>query len=334
MKKIKIAFKDFPGPANPDAIVSFLKKYYDIEINDQAPDYLFYSVFGYDFFKYRDSIRIFFTGENVHADFNLCDYAFGFDWMEFGDRYHRCPNYMLYPEFSGVRDRIRTDVNEPEPLLNRSRFCNFIYSNATAHPFRETFYHRLSHYKKIDSAGIYLNNTGFIKGSPSLGLNATIDKISFQRECKFSIAMENSSSPGYTTEKLIHALAADTIPIYWGNPLVGKEFNTERFINCHDFDSVESVINRVIEIDKHPKLYLEILSKPFFANGVVPEFLCEDWLAKRFEMIFSIEKNAAYRRNFHVWGKEYEARRVQETRRRSMLERCATRLTKIFKILG
>lgn len=310
MKPFKLAFTDFPGPANPEAIMNLLRRHFPVEIDEQRPDYVFFSVFGYRFLNYPDAIRIFFTGENVHPDFNLCDYAFGFDWMQLEDRYCRCPNYQLYDEFDELRRRRRTLTPDQE-LKSKSRFCNFIYSNAQAHPFRREVFERLAEYKSVDAAGIYLNNTGFQVGSPSLGSAATQDKIQFQRQCKFSIAVENSSTIGYTTEKLVHALVADTIPIYWGNPEVGREFNPKRFINCHEYASLEAIAKRVQEIDENDGLYLEILKEPFFPDDKIPQALQDETLLAQFQTIFD-QGSSARRRNRHVWGQIYEERRKRE----------------------
>ena len=65
------------------------------EILSNNPDYLFYSGFGYEHLKYN-CIRIFFTGECITPDFNECDYAIGFDRLDFGDRYLRFPLFYLY----------------------------------------------------------------------------------------------------------------------------------------------------------------------------------------------------------------------------------------------
>jgi hypothetical protein len=311
MNTIKLAFTDFPGPANPEAILSLLKRHFPVTLVETNPDFLFYSVFGNRFLNFPNTIRIFFTGENVHADFNLCDYAFGFDWMQLEDRYCRCPNYQLYDEFSEIRERRRT-MAPHEEVKRKTRFCNFIYSNSNAHPFREELFARLHQYKPVDSAGVYLNNTGFKVGSPSLGSRATRNKIEFQQQCRFSIAIENSSTIGYTTEKLVHALAADTIPIYWGNPEVGREFNTERFVNCHEFKSLDAIIERIREIDQDDAIFSKILGEPFFPEDVVPLALKEETVVAQFRHIFS-QGQAAARRNRHVWGKLYEARRKSET---------------------
>ncbi len=307
---IRLAFTDFPSSYNPEAILSLLQRHFPVTLDEQAPDYVIYSVFGYRFLNFPNAIRMFFTGENVHPDFNLCDYAFGFDWMQLEDRYCRCPNYQLYEEFSELRQRRQT-VNPLAAIKEKTRFCNFIYSNANAHPFRIELFDILAQYKLVDSAGAYLNNTGFRVGSPSLGVSATRNKIEFQKQCKFSIAIENSSTIGYTTEKLVHALAADTIPIYWGNPEVGREFNGRRFINCHEFNSLDAVIKRIQEIDEDDALYLRILSEPFFPNDQIPLSLEEEPIVAQFRHIFSQGSTAA-RRNHHVWGEMYEEQRKLE----------------------
>lgn len=34
-------------------------------------------------------------------------------------------------------------------------------------------------------------------------------------------------------------MLAGTIPIYWGNPDISREFNSASFINCHDFPTLD-----------------------------------------------------------------------------------------------
>lgn len=89
----------------------------------------------------------------------------------------------------------------------------------------------------------------------------------FQQQYKFSIAFENTSSKGYTTEKLIEAKAAGTIPIYWGNPEIAKEFNTKSFINCHEYENFDEVIEVIKKIDNDDELYLKYLNEPFSLEG-------------------------------------------------------------------
>ncbi len=88
---IKVNFCDFwPGFAKNNMFLTFLEKHFSVSM-DSNPDYLFYSVYGNSHLKYKNCVKILFTGENLVPDFNLCDYALGFHYLEFGDRYMRFP---------------------------------------------------------------------------------------------------------------------------------------------------------------------------------------------------------------------------------------------------
>jgi hypothetical protein len=196
--------------------------------------------------KQYDCVKIFHTRENITPDFNIYDYGIGFDEILFADRYIRVPLCGgALPMLTGTCDTI----------LTKTKFCNFIYSNSmAADPVREHFYWLLSKYKHVDSGGALLNNIG----------ERVKNKVAWQRDYKFTIAFENSSKPGYTTEKIVDALRAHTIPIYWGNPEVAKDFNVKRFINCHDYSSFEEVVEHIIKIDSDDVEYGSIISQPWF----------------------------------------------------------------------
>lgn len=57
----------------------------------------------------------------------------------------------------------------------------------------------------------------------------------------FSIAHENASYPGYFTEKILDCFATGTIPIYWGDPDIGRVFNTDGIIMLDDKFTIESL---------------------------------------------------------------------------------------------
>ncbi len=266
MKTIKIKICDF-DPAEKISFGKFfinhLEKFYNVEISEE-PDYVFFYERTANHLKYPNAIRIFFTGENVHPDWNLCDYAISFDRLQFGDRHFRLPLYMLATFYDPTDIEEAGDLtfeNVPpmskEELSKKTDFCSFVYSNSLADPKRKVLFDTISSYKKINSGGKYLNNVG----------GPVTQKLAFERQHKFSIAFENSSRDGYTTEKLPAALAARTIPIYFGNPNIGLEFNTKRFINIHDFPSFEAVLERIKEIDQNDDLYLQIINEPILATG-------------------------------------------------------------------
>lgn len=253
MKSVKVAFVDFWDgfEADNNFILDILRKHYNVEIIKEVHrknevQYLFYSCMGKEHLQYQ-CIRIFFTGENFVPDFNICDYAMGFEHMEIGDRYLRYPLYCAnYPE-----DCQRMMEKNTDNIGTDKKFCSFVVSQSNiANPIREEFFYKLSEYRKVDSGGRFLNNIGMPQGVP--------DKHEFQKQYKFCIAFENASYPGYCTEKIVQAFAAGAVPIYWGDPQVNKYFNEKAFINCLAYDSMEEVIERVIELDQNDELYHQV----------------------------------------------------------------------------
>lgn len=299
METLKIKFLDFWGGFNytDNFITDILKKKYILEFSDQ-PDYIFCSVFGRECLKY-DAVRICFTGENVHTDFNIYDYGIGFDWFDAGDRYLRFPLYALYKD-DFMKVAMKHEKVDSDFFRLHNRFCNFVYSNASnVMPQREELLNILNEYKIVDCGGKYRNNVG----------GPVADKMEFLSKYKFTIAVENTSTPGYTTEKIMHALAAGTIPIYYGNPMIGKEFNTKAFINCHDYQSFEDVLEYVRYLDNNDEAYLEMMKTPVFSETSCGQNYMTDVLLESFLLqIVASGRENAYRRDRYGWGKVYENR--------------------------
>ncbi len=247
VKKIRISFADYKRPFNPEdnLILDLLRRRYEVEFCDK-PDFVIDIGLGHKYVEYEGSVKILVNGENNHPDFNFFDYAAGSDDISFGDRYYRLPHFAMYRDFGRM-----APVNplSDDELLNRG-FCSFVVSRGTGRrgdPMRELFFNELSKYKKVDSGGRYLNNIG----------GPVHDKLEFCRRYKFHIAFENSSSPGYTTEKLMQAFCADTLPIYYGNPDVGKDFHPEAMVLVRDMDDVKRAIDEIIRLDKDDAAYLQ-----------------------------------------------------------------------------
>ena len=251
-------------------------KKYTLELSEN-PDVLFYSCTGDEHLKYNCT-RVFYTPENVRPNFNRCDYAFSFDYPV-SERNYRLPFYRRLSEYKQLfRPR------NPDYVLNqRRKFCSFMVSNSNAIT-RIEFFKKLSSYKNVDSGGRFLNNIG---DPIQTGVE---NKLKWMNNYKFSITFENSSYPGYTTEKLMHALITDTIPIYWGNPLASLDFNPKAFINCHDFSSFDEVIELVKEIDRNDTLYKEYLNQPYLKDNMETDFCREDNILARYVEIIGSKK--------------------------------------------
>lgn len=262
------------------------------------PDLLFYSISSNaSHLRYKNSIKIFYTEENFRPDFNICDYAAEFADMQYDDRYIRVPNYLFYQNDYALARSKHLNVCESD---SKRKFCNFVYSNElTAEAPRNRIKQLLNTYKTVDCGGKIDNNVG----------GPVANKLEFQKQYKFSIAFENASYPGYTTEKILQAFSAQTVPIYFGNPDIVKEFNPKSFINCHDYNSLEEVVQRIIEVDQNDSLYLEHLKTPAMIASMNENPL-QDWG----DFLEHIIKNRLGERRIsnECWGPRYL--RMEETR--------------------
>jgi hypothetical protein len=113
------------------------------------------------------------------------------------------------------------------------------------------------------------------------------DKVAFLKEYKFTIAFENSSYPGYVTEKIYQPMFQNTIPIYWGSQKIGLDFNTKSFLNRHEYPSDEALIEKIIELDQNNDLYFQMLKEPWFANNDLNSFIKAENIEAFFHKVFS-----------------------------------------------
>ena len=294
--------------------VKILSQKYDIVYADK-PDFLLFSqIDNYEmkthFFDY-DCGRIFFTGENIRTDWNLADYGIDFDYMEFGDRHLHLPLFVL------------GDIKQNRVLNKRDKFCAYIVTNGGNRNnalLREQFFDRLSEYKKVDSGGRHRNNIGHF----------VADKHKWLQDYKFNLCFENSSYPGYLTEKLFDAYNAGCVPIYWGdtslrvglaentaggggfNPndfesidmripniatnLIEYKINPKAFINAHNFPNLNALLEEVKRIDNDDKAYEAMTNEPLFLDNFNPKEFYEKKILDFFDNIFLQGANLAFRR--------------------------------------
>lgn len=291
MKTIKLDFcgfwSDFDKENN--RFVDILRKWFEVKICSE-PDFVIASVLGepFEYLKYN-CVRILYTGEPLSPDFNLFDYAISFENIKFDDRHYRYP-YPLYNHQRADALNETLTLEKAKQILNEKKyFCNFIYSHPSANGDREALLAEIASYKDVECVGSYKNNRNYT-------VKFGQEKIDFVKKCKFTIACESVSFPGFVTEKLRDAFAGFSIPIYLGDPNVENEYAPNAFINCNQSRyNFGEILERIREIDQNDELYLEMLMAQKYAD--------KDYLKKMdtgFEIflykIFSQNPNEAYRR--------------------------------------
>lgn len=277
--------------------LSVLKESFIFVWDTDNPDYIIVSEHINTNQKYRNelkrlygkrNIKIYFAGEAEYPDFNLYDFAVGFGSdLRFGDRYCSLPSpYKFFDGFITRRINPIVDVESAKiELSKKTGFCNFLYSNPNAHPMRDKLFHEISKYKKVDSLGKHLNNVGRA-GTGFVG--HANECVELKSRYKFSIASENATFPGYTSEKILTSLESHTVPIYWGDPLIVKHINPDCFINCNEMDSIDDIIAAIKRVDRDDIMWCNMVSSPWQTEDQIHYSLCLDQkYAEFFQVIFS-----------------------------------------------
>lgn len=320
MRDLTIKFVDFwrAFDAHNNIFTNVLRKRYNITVLDdtanEEPQLLFYSIFGSTHLRYNNCIKIYFTGENDVPDFNLCDYALSAQLLHLGERHMRLPQYLFYDEYEKLND-----IHPIDSSATERPFGSVVVSNSTyVAPERNTIIDAIEQYKPLAYGGSYRNNVG----------GRVPDKMAFIKQYKFNVALENSIVDGYTTEKIVEPMAAGTVPIYWGNKYVSKEFNPEAFINIADYDSYDRAIDAIARIDNDREAYLKMLSAPKILSE------CRiDWQEKLSDFLSNIVEKG--RRHTHLYGImghiDYMRQRKELLYSNKLLRKCAGLYIKLHK---
>jgi len=163
------------------------------------------------------------------------------------------------------------DLLSPKKQFPKTNFCAFAYSNCnTKFPGVST---RLKFLKLLqERSGNRVDSWG--KCAPTMKLpkdKGTWDNATLYQPYKFVIAFENDYPSGYISEKLTLPMLAGAIPIYFGSEEVGSHFNAKSFINVRDFDSWDTAIDKILELDRDDKSYQSMLSEPWLLENRLTE---------------------------------------------------------------
>jgi hypothetical protein len=280
---LKVGFYDFwPGhqPTN-NYFFHVLATRFSVEIDEARPDVAIFSVFGDRHRHVTCRRKYHMTGETRQAPANTYDFSFTF--AATGGNNYRLPLWVIYLDWFGsphpnacspsyllaVEALARRPTPKPRP-----RFCNFIFNNDSGK--RVPFLDALAARREVDCLGALRNNRPHLGGDE-------LTKVVAQRAYRFSVAFENSIQPGYVTEKILHPLAAQSVPIYWGCQEVAADFNPGAFIDARDYPSLDALVDGVMAIDDDPARWQRIVTAPIFHDGGIPASLRPEAVADFFE---------------------------------------------------
>lgn len=243
--------------------------------------------------KYPGVPKVFFTGENAPKNTDKDTFLnLGFSYEVNYDNYVRLPLWVLEinwwgadpakvvnPKYVSLEDAMRVN---PDVLDAKTKFCAFVATNPT-NQNRNTAFQILNDWRRVDSGGRLFCNlpTGPIPAGLGGG-GGELAKIEFYKQYKFALTFENSSSPGYCTEKLFHAKVAGCVPIYWGDACVDRDFDAKGYINVNQVSSAEQLIEAVKKIADDPIAWRTMAEVPALSESK------KRWCEKTMEHVASI----------------------------------------------
>ena len=295
-KKIVIYFADlYNRDFRQKWIKSELGDKFNIVFDSEKPDYVIFNIFGCYHLdeKYKDAVKIAHFTENKIIDFREADYAIGQQHINYLDRYFRRPFFVFSlinntnKDFQEIREQVLKN-----PI--REKFCAAVISNSGwTDGFRRLFYKELNKYKEIDMGGYYHNNVG----------GPVRDKKKFLRKYKFSLAMENTKSDGYISEKIIDAFLAGNIPIYYGDYMVEEYINPKAFILIKGEKDMMEKIEYIKKIDNDDELYRSFLREKVLIDDKIKEESTNERI-QFLTHIFEQDKSLAKRIDKYDWKRK------------------------------
>jgi hypothetical protein len=276
--RVSLVFSDIAGGGR-NFFTALLQPYFDLHWDEPA-NFIIYSHIGHGH-RLHNGIKIYWSQELYGPDWKECDYAI----VPHKTDHPRAFYLPIYAFDQLLEPMLRKETPDPEKIrAAKPHFCSLLcaYADRTTR-HRQEFFQVLNRYRKVDSAGPALNNTGFRVPKK----DRYREKIAWIRNYRFNIAFENRHRPGWTTEKLVDPLHVHTIPIHWGDPRVKEDFNPDSFICAEDFGSLRELAEYVLHVDETPALYARYIQAPPFRDNRPSPVYDLGRLVEFFRKIFS-----------------------------------------------
>ena len=197
------------------------------------------------------------------------------------------PNYLRFPYWlfhlvspvaanpgQAFVDRIHKSHNPDRP-----HFASIVASHdshfAGGAGMRAQAKSALSPLGEVLSAGKWQQNTDLLQ------TRYGDRKERFLEDCRFNLAIENSSNSGYVTEKIFQSLMAGAVPIYWGNEGKPPEPEVLRQDAFVWFDPVnpQRTVEAVQALEDHPRDLLAFRAQPKLTDHAA------EWINEKFESL-------------------------------------------------
>lgn len=133
-----------------------------------------------------------------------------------------------------------------------------------------------------DCPGKICNNMPSVEQITGIHGDGNRAKNTFIKDYIFNLCPENASIPGYVTEKIMQAVMAGCIPIYWGHPDVESNvLNKNRILWCQSKSSIgATTLNQIRELLQDEQKLSDFMEQPIFLEDAQQHI---DAVNKRFD---------------------------------------------------
>lgn len=182
-------------------------------------------------------------------------------------------NECEYIPFLAMHPRLNHDDPNHRLHVNLNRKFDLCYMNRTRCPRRESMFNKLVERMNKQKCHSLSDCHGRFPETKRVNHNLrSLDDCWYNDDLyrqysdyNFVLAMENTSSPGYVTEKIYNALLAGCIPIYFGDKITKRIFNSECFIDISDFESFDACAEHVANMTRDQVTYMQ--QQPIFTES-------------------------------------------------------------------
>lgn len=172
--------------------------------------------------------------------------------------YRSCSQVPVYYFDYNAKELPRL-FNAPRPFASKKTAIVYVNSNCAARSGRSDIMRQVM---ALKSSAVPTESWG--NCDRNVDAPGSFDKVELIKGYKFCVAMENSITKDYITEKLWQALEAGCLPIYMG-PKNVADFLPMRdaIVNYHEFGSPEALMKEVERLAADQKAYDAKLSWKF-----------------------------------------------------------------------
>lgn len=109
-------------------------------------------------------------------------------------------------------------------------------------------------------------NAKYIQDETPINTRDWSSAYKIMKRYRFALVMDNKNTPYFITEKIINAITAGSVPIYWGPKNIFSIFNRKAFV-FYNINNPKETLSEVLMLKNNFSAYMEMLNQPILANG-------------------------------------------------------------------